>query len=109
MAARPPASSRRWRTDWFGAPFPAAVESQLAGQLARGVSRTQVARQVLTSPSGVNAQVNSIVETVLERPATAQEEKQFAPPVRAGNLVSVYETLFASREFKTKFVEIGAP
>jgi hypothetical protein len=92
--------------DWFGAPFSAAEQARLAGELARGVSRTQVARQVVTSPSGVNAQVDSIVEAVLQRPATAREMRQFAPLVSQGNVVSVYVTLFASKEFKQKYVLI---
>jgi autotransporter-associated beta strand protein len=92
--------------DWFGTPFSASTQARLARQISHGVSRTQIARQVLTSPSGVNAQVNSIFEAILDRPATAKEEKQFAPLVRQGNLVSVYDTLFASEEFKAKFVDL---
>jgi autotransporter-associated beta strand protein len=92
--------------DWFGAPFSAAEQARLAGELRRGVSRTQVARQVVTSPSGVNAQVNSIFEAVLQRPATAADQRQFAPLVSQGNLIAVYSSLFASQEFKRKFVSI---
>ena len=62
---------------------------------------------MITSPSGVNTQVNSIFEAVLERPATAKEERQYAPLVREGNLVPLYATLFASKEFKDKFVLIA--
>jgi hypothetical protein len=62
---------------------------------------------VITSPSGVDAQVNSIFEAVHDRPATARDKRQFAPLVRQGNLVSVYTTLFASKEFKQKFVDIS--
>lgn len=62
---------------------------------------------MITSPSGVNAQINSIFEAILERPATAREERQYAPLVREGNLVPLYATLFASREFKEKFVLIA--
>ena len=86
--------------DWFGVPFPASVQAGLLRQLDRGVSRTNVARAVVTSPSGVSAQVNRIFETVLERPATKKDQKQFAPLVRQGNMVEVYSTLFASKEFK---------
>jgi hypothetical protein len=86
--------------DWFGAPFPAFVQSRLLRQLDRGVSRTKVARGIVTSSFGVSAQVNTIIETVLERPATKKDQKQFAPLVRQGNMVEVYSTLFASREFK---------
>jgi hypothetical protein len=93
--------------DWFGAPFSASKQAQLATELRSGVSRTQVARQVVTSPGGVNAQVNTIVETVLQRPATAREERQFAPLVRQGDVVPVYATVFASKEFKQKFVNIS--
>jgi hypothetical protein len=87
-------------------PFPASVQARLTRQLDRGVSRTTVARNVVTSPSGVNAQVNSIVESVLGRPATAKDDKRFAPLVRAGKQISVYETLFTSKEFKVKYVDI---
>ncbi len=93
--------------DWFGVPFPPSTQARLARQISHGVSRHQIARQVLTGPSGVKAQVNSIIEAVLERPATAKDDKQFAPLVSQGNLVPVYATLFASKEFKTKFVDIG--
>jgi hypothetical protein len=92
--------------DWFGAPFPASLQSRLAGQLARGTSRSEVARQVITSPSGVNAQVNSIVDGILGRPATTQEYRQFAPLVRQGNLIAVYQTLFTSSAFITKYVAL---
>ncbi len=93
--------------DWFGVPFSASVQARLARQLHHGVSRSQVARQVITSPSGVDAEVNSIFEAVLDRPATRKERQQtYAPLVRQGNLVAVYETLFASKEFITKYVDI---
>jgi autotransporter-associated beta strand protein len=87
-------------TDWFGAPFSASVQARLLRQLDRGVSRTKIARDVITGPSGVSAQVNTIFEAVLERPATTKDQKQFGPLVRQGNLVEVYSTLFASKEFK---------
>lgn len=89
--------------DWFGAPFPAATHVRLARELRRGVSRTQIARQVITSPSGVHAQVNTIFEAILQRPATAQDQAGYSHYVREGNLVSFYQALFASPEFKKKF------
>ncbi len=89
--------------DWFGAPFPAATHARLARELRRGVSRTQIARQVITSPSGVRAQVNTIFEAILQRPATAQDQSLYDHYVREGNLVSLYQALFASPEFKKKF------
>lgn len=89
--------------DWFGAPFPAATHARLARELRRGVSRTQIARQVITSPSGVHAQVNTIFEAILQRPATAQDQASYDHYVREGNLVSLYQALFASAEFKKKF------
>jgi trimeric autotransporter adhesin len=92
--------------DWFGAPFPASVQARLAGQLARGTSRSQVASQVITSPSGVNAEVNSIFEAVLGRSASAKDKKTYAPLIRQGNMVAVYETLFTSKEFITKYVAL---
>ena len=94
-------------TDWFGVPFPPSTQARLARQISHGVSRHQIARQVLTGASGVRAQVNSIIEAVLERPATAKDDKQFAPLVSQGNLVPVYATLFASKEFKAKFVDLA--
>ena len=93
-------------TDWFGTPFSASVQARLARQLAHGVSRSAVAGQVITSPSGVNAEVNSIFEAVLGRPATRQGRQDYAPLIRQGNMVAVYETLFTSREFLTKYVYI---
>ncbi len=93
-------------TDIFGVPFPASIQARLARLISHGVSRHQIASKVLNSPSGVRAQVNSIFETVLERPATAKENKQFAPLVREGNVIPVYATLFASKEFKAKFVDL---
>ena len=93
--------------DWFGRPFSAATQARTRRQLHHGVSRSQIARQVITSPSGVDAEVNSIYEAILDRPATRKELKQTSPAVRQGNLISVYAGLFASKEFKTKFVDIG--
>lgn len=89
--------------DWFGTPLPAATHARLARELRRGVSRTQIARQVITSPSGVHAQVNTIFEAILQRPATAQDQAGYSHYVRQGNLVSLYQALFASAEFKKKF------
>ncbi|MHB1555994.1 MAG: beta strand repeat-containing protein [Isosphaeraceae bacterium] len=89
--------------DWFGAPFPAATHARLARELRRGVSRTQIARQVITSPSGVHAQVNTIFEAILQRPATAHDQARYDHYVTEGNLVSLYQALFASPEFKKKF------
>ena len=45
---------------------------------------------MITSPSGVDAEVNSIFEAVLGRPATAKDDRQYAPLVRQGNMVAVY-------------------
>ncbi len=45
-------------TDWFGTPFSPATQAHLAGKLRRGESRYQVAYGVITSPSGVRAEVN---------------------------------------------------
>ena len=92
--------------DWFGKPFSSAVQARLARQIAHGTSRTEVAHQVITSPSGVHAQVNSIFETVLGRPASARDLKTFSPLVSEGNLVAVYEALFTSREFIAKSTKI---
>ena len=92
--------------DLFGSSFPAPVQTHLAAELARGKSRTEIARQILNSPSGVRGQVNTVVESVLGRPATASDNRQLAPLIRSGNQIGVYETLFSSREFLTKYTQI---
>jgi autotransporter-associated beta strand protein len=92
--------------DWFGAPFSASVQARLSRQLAHGTSRSAVAGQVITSPSGVKAEVNTIIEGVLGRPATRKDDRTYAPLIRQGNMVAVYETLFTSREFLTTYVYI---
>ena len=90
--------------DWFGMPFSPATQARLARELHHGVSRHQVALDVITSPSGVRAEVNSIFKNVLDRPATTQEQNHYAPQVAKGNIAPLYATLFASAEFKAKFV-----
>ena len=92
--------------DWFGTPFQPATQARLAREIGRGVSRRQVALSVITSPSGVRAEVNSIFENVLRRPATAREQAHYGSQVSKGNIVPLYATLFASPEFKAKFVSI---
>lgn len=86
--------------DWFGSPFPAAIQARLATKIEHGVSRTTIARDVISSPSGVSAQVNTIFQDILGRSATAKDQKQFGPLVKSGDFISVYTTLFASKEFK---------
>jgi autotransporter-associated beta strand protein len=91
---------------WFGTPFKPATQARLARELRHGASRYQVSLGVITSPSGVRAEVNSIFEAVLDRPATAKEQTHYAPQVSKGNIVPLYATLFASMEFKAKFVSL---
>ncbi len=93
-------------TDWFGKPFKPATQARLARELKHGVSRYQVAYSVITSPSGVHAEVNSIFEDVLGRDANAKEQAQYAPMVKHKQVISVFANLFASREFKMKYVNI---
>ena len=93
-------------TDWFGTPFSPATQARLAGKLRRGESRYQVAYGVITSPSGVRAEVNTIFEDVLGRTATAREQAQYASQVKHQRVIEVYANLFASPEFKAKYVNI---
>ena len=92
--------------DWFGTAFKPATQARLANELRHGVSRYHVAYGVITSPSGVRAEVNSIFGDVLGRDANAKEQAQYAPMVKHKRVISVFANLFASREFKTKFVNI---
>ncbi len=90
--------------DWFGTAFKPATQARLARELHHGTSRYQVSLGVISSPSGARAEVSSIFRNVLERPATAKEQAHYATQVSKGNIVALYATLFASPEFKTKFV-----
>ena len=92
--------------DWFGTAFKPATQARLARELKHGVSRHQVAYSVITSPSGVRAEVNSIFEDVLGRTANAREQATYAPMVKHKRVINVFANLFASREFKAKFVNI---
>ncbi len=93
--------------DWFGAPLNPTAQARLARELRHGVSRYQVSLSVITSGKGVRAEVNSIFESVLDRPATASEQTRYDSQVSKGIIVPLYATLFASKEFKTKFVNIS--
>lgn len=92
--------------DWFGTAFTPAKQARLALQLRHGVSRYHLSYNVITSPSGVHAEVNTIFFDVLGRDANAKEQAQYAPMVKHKQVIDVFANLFSSREFKTKFVEI---
>jgi hypothetical protein len=92
--------------DWFGKAFSPATQARLARELKRGVSRHQVAYNVITSPSGVKAEVNTIFFDVLGRDANAREQAQYAPMVKNKHVIEVFANLFSSPEFKAKFVDI---
>jgi hypothetical protein len=92
--------------DFFGTAFPTAQEARLARQLQRGVPRSRVVHNVITSPSGTTTQINDIYEKILERPATSKEVKRFTPLIQRGQFNQVMIDLFGSREFNQKFVNI---
>jgi hypothetical protein len=93
---------------WFGAQFSFSprVQARLTRQLEHGTSRRQVALGVITSPSGISTEVNNLVEGILERPATRQEVNRFGPIIKRGQISPVAVSLFGSREFIKKFVNI---
>ena len=92
--------------DWFGTPFKAATQARLARELKHGASRYHVAYSVITSPSGVNAEINTIFYDVLGRDASPREQAQYTPMVKNQHVIEVFANLFSSPEFKTKFVNI---
>ena len=93
---------------WFGAGFSFSprVQARLTHQLKHGVSRRQVALGVITSPSGIHTEVNNLVEGILQRPATRKEVNRFGPIIKRGQVSPVAVSLFGSREFIKKFVNI---
>jgi hypothetical protein len=93
-------------TDFFGMPFSATEQAHLAGLLKSGVPRSQVVRDVITSPRGVASEINSFFEKILERPADRKGVAQFSPYIEKGQVVPVMVALFASEEFTKKFVDI---
>jgi autotransporter-associated beta strand protein len=92
--------------DWFGQPFSPAVQKRLAGELKRGVPRSQVVRDVITSPSGIASEINFIYEVILERPADLKGIAHFTPLIKRGQVIPVMDALFGSPEFAAKFVNI---
>jgi hypothetical protein len=90
----------------FGTPFSAAQLAHLAGLLKQGVPRSQVVRDVITSPRGVASEINSFFEKILERPADRKGVAQFSPDIEKGQVVPVMVALFASKEFTQKFVDL---
>jgi hypothetical protein len=93
---------------WFGSAFSFSprVRARLTRQLEHGTSRRQVALGVITSPSGLSTEVNDLVEGILHRPATRPEVVQFSPTIKQGQISPVAVSLFGSREFMRKFVNI---
>jgi autotransporter-associated beta strand protein len=83
----------------LGRKFSSAAQAHYAGQLRRGVSRRQVVSEVLTSPSGVDAQINTLYESILGRPADKRGLAAFATPVRRGRTSRVVDALLSSDEF----------
>jgi autotransporter-associated beta strand protein len=92
--------------DVLGRSFTPAAQAHYARQLRRGVSRRQVALEVLTSPPGVNAQINTVYELILGRAADKQGLHAFAAPVRAGLISRVVASLLSSEEFLQKTVNL---
>jgi hypothetical protein len=93
---------------WFGPNFSFSPRerARLTSQLAHGTSRRQVALGVITSPSGLSTEVNNLVEGILGRPATRQEVNRFSPIIKQGQISPVVVSLFGSREFFKKYVNI---
>src|SRR5262249_14152756 len=92
--------------DWLGTTFSPQTQARYARQLRRGVSRRQVAQEVIGSPSGVASETNGIFETILGRSATSREVSRFGPLVKRGQISQVALTLFISPEFSKKYVDI---
>ena len=94
--------------DWFGTPFKPATQARLARELSTGASRHRGRLQRDHQPERRRMPRSTrIFEDVLDRPATAREREAHSRRWSArGNMVSVYATLFASQEFKAKFVNI---
>jgi len=92
--------------DWFGKDFPPAVKARLTRQLKQGVSRRQVVENVITSPSGVRAELDTIFETILERPADRKAIARFSTLTKQGQVGRIAVDLFGSSEFTQKFVNL---
>jgi hypothetical protein len=92
--------------DWLGTSFSPRTQARLAGQLRRGVSRHQVAQEVISSPSGVTAELDNLYERILGRPASRKEVSRFGPLIKRGQVSQVAVALFGSVEFTKKYVDI---
>jgi hypothetical protein len=91
---------------WFGTPFPASIQTRLASALRHGVPRSKVVQGVITSPPGIRAELNTIYETILDRPVDQRGVAQFSSFIKRGQVVPVMVALFGSKEFSDKFVNI---
>jgi hypothetical protein len=92
--------------DWLDKPFSPRTQASYARQLQHGVSRSQVVREVMASPTGVKAELDQVFETILGRPATRRENSLFGPLIQRGQITPVAVTLFGTTEFARKYVNI---
>jgi autotransporter-associated beta strand protein len=90
----------------LGTELSSAPRAHYGRELKNGVSRQDVAQQLLMSPSGVAAQINTLYEDILGRPADRKGLAAFAAPIRQGRISRVIDALLSSQEFFVKTVNV---